>query len=125
MDLTCGPYRTRLLGAMLTYAVVGMASGLAISHLPVPWKYMVALLPMFPALWFASLFARHMGEMDELQRRIQLEALAFGFSAAAVLTLGYGFLQHAGWPIPNWVWVWPLMGTCWLIGKFVAQRRYR
>ena len=125
MESTCGRNRIRLLGAVLTYAVVGAASGIAIGHLPVPRKYVVALLPVLPALWFATLFARHFGEMDELQRKIQLEALAFAFSAAVILTLGYGFLQHAGCPIPNWVWVWPLMGTCWVIGKFVAQRRYR
>jgi hypothetical protein len=125
MDSTCGKNRTRLLGAVLTYAIVAVASGMAIGHLSVPWKYVVALLPVLPALWFATLFARHFGEMDELERKIQLEALAFAFSAAVILTLGYGFLQHAGWPIPNWVWVWPLMGMCWLIGKFVARRRYR
>ena len=125
MDTTCKKNRIRLLGAVFAYAVVGVASGMAVSHLHAPGKYIVALLPVLPALWFATLFARTFGEMDELQRRIQLEALAFAFSAAVILTLGYGFLQHAGLPIPNWVWVWPLMGTCWLIGKFVAQRRYR
>jgi F0F1-type ATP synthase membrane subunit c/vacuolar-type H+-ATPase subunit K len=125
MDSTCGKNRFRLLGAVLAYAIVGFGSGLAVGYLPSPWKYVVAILPVLPALWFATLFARHVGEMDELQRRIQLESLAFAFSAAVILTLGYGFLQHAGLPTPNWVWVWPLMGVCWLIGKFVAQRRYR
>lgn len=125
MDSTCGKNRIRLLGVVFTYAIVGVGSGWAIGHLQAPWKYLVAILPALPALWFAALFARHVGEMDELQRRIQLEALAFGFSAGVILTLGYGFLQHAGLPIPNWIWVWPLMGSCWLIGKLVAQRRYR
>jgi hypothetical protein len=125
MDSTCRKNRIRLLGAILVYAIVGIASGIAATHLLSPWKYIVAALPVLPALWFATLFARHIGELDELQRRIQLESLAFAFSAGVVLTLGYGFLQHAGLPIPNWIWVWPLMGVCWLIGKFVAQRRYR
>ena len=125
MDSTCRKNRIRLLGAILVYAIVGIASGIAATHLLSPWKYIVAALPVLPALWFATLFARHIGELDELQRRIQLESLAFAFSAGVVLTLGYGFLQHAGLPIPNWIWVWPLMGVCWLIGKFVAQQRYR
>ena|ERR1035441_8732854 len=125
MDSTCRKNRVRLLGAVLAYAIVGFGSGMVVSHLPIPWKYVIALLPVLPALWFATLFAHTFGEMDELQRKIQLEALAFAFSAAVILTLGYGFLQHAGLPVPNWVWVWPLMGMCWLIGKVLAQRRYR
>ncbi len=51
--------------------------------------------------------------IDELQRKIQLEGLAFGFVAAAVLTLTYGCLGNAGLPQPNWVWVWPFVGPCW------------
>jgi hypothetical protein len=125
MDSTCRKTRISLLGAVFAYAIVAVGSGMSVGHLQAPWKYVVAILPVLPALWFATLFARNFGEMDELQRKIQLEALAFAFSAAVILTLGYGFLQHAGLPIPNWVWVWPLMGVCWIIGKFVAQRRYR
>ena len=125
MESSCGKTRGRLLVALAAYTAVGLGSGIAVGHLPIPWKYIVAILPVLPAWYFASLFARMFGEMDELQRRIQLEALAFGFSAAAVLSLGYGFLQHAGLASPNWVWVWPLMGVCWIIGKFLAQRRYR
>ena len=64
-------------------------------------------------------------ELDELQRRIQLEGLAFGFTATAVLTLSYGFLQNAGLPQVNWVWVWPVMGACWSLGLAIARRRYR
>jgi hypothetical protein len=48
----------------------------------------VALLPVLPTLWFATLFARNFGEMDELERKIQLEALAFAFSAAVILQDG-------------------------------------
>lgn len=125
MDSACRKTRLRLVGVIAVYAAVAAISGLTATHLSAPLKYIVAALPVLPAMWFATLFARHIGEMDELQRRIQLESLAFAFSAGVVLTLGYGFLQLAGLPIPNWVWVWPLMGVCWLIGKLVAQRRYR
>src|ERR1700690_3742534 len=110
MESPCGKTRGRLLGALAAYTAVGLGSGIAVGHLPIPWKYIVAILPVLPAWYFASLFARMFGEMDELQRRIQLEALAFGFSAAAVLSLGYGFLQHAGLGGPTWAWWGPFMG---------------
>lgn len=40
--------------------------------------------------------------LDELQRRIQLEALAFAFLGTAVLGVGYGSLQNAGLPQIEW-----------------------
>jgi hypothetical protein len=125
MESTCGGNKPQLLAAIFAYAIVGGGSMMAMGHLPAPWKYVVAASPVLPALFFATLYARNIGEMDELQRKIQLESLAFAFSATAILTLGYGFLQHAGLHIANWIWVWPLMGVCWLIGRFLAQRRYR
>ena len=55
----------------------------------------------------------------------QLESLAFGFAGAAALTLTYGFLQNAGLPEVSWIWVWPVMAVCWIIGSLIARRRYR
>lgn len=90
-----------------------------------PWKYAIAVLPVLPALGIPFAVVRYCQAMDELQRRIQLESLAFGFGAAAIATFTYGFLQNAGLPEVSWVWVWPVMGTCWIVGNLVARRRYR
>ena len=114
-----------MLGAILLYCLAGVGAYFAVKYLAAPWKYVISAVPVLPAMYFAILVSRSFQEMDELQRRIQLEALAFGFSASAVLTLGYGFLQHAGLRIENWIWVWPVMGVCFIIGKLLAQRRYR
>ena len=90
-----------------------------------PWKYAIAVLPVLPALGIPFGVVRCCQAMDELQRRIQLESLAFGFGAAAIATFTYGFLQNAGLPEVSWVWVWPVMGTCWIVGNLFARRRYR
>src|SRR5258706_16481163 len=63
-----------------------------------PWKYAIAVLPVLPALGIPFAVVRYCQAMDELQRRIQLESLAFGFAAAAIATFTYGFLQNAGLP---------------------------
>jgi hypothetical protein len=63
--------------------------------------------------------------MNELQQRIQLEALGFSFGATAILTFTYGFLQNVGFSDLNWTWVVPLMIGLWGIGQIVAGRRYR
>jgi hypothetical protein len=80
-----------------------------------PWTYLVG------SPWAVVQYCR---TMDELQLRMQLEALAFGFAAAAMATFTYGFLQNAGLPEVSWVWVWPVMGVCWLVGGLVARWRY-
>ena len=90
-----------------------------------PWKYAIAVLPVLPALGVPFAVVRFCQAMDELQRRIQLESLAFGFAAAAVATFTYGFLQNAGLPEVNWVWVWPVMAVSWIVGVLLARRRYR
>jgi hypothetical protein len=90
-----------------------------------PLKFAIAVMPVMPALGVSLAVVRLLESMDELQRRIQLESLAFGFAAAAVATFTYGFLQNAGLPEVNWVWVWPVMAVSWIVGVLLARRRYR
>jgi hypothetical protein len=89
------------------------------------WKFAIAMLPVLPVLGVPFAVVRFCQAMDELQRRIQLESLAFGFALAAIATFTYGFLQNAGLPEVSWVWVWPVMAICWIDGQLVARRRYR
>jgi len=119
-------YQVRILGATLLYAAALILSIRWLQHNPpAPWKYLIAVLPVLPALAIPFAAARFFAAIDELQRRIQFEGLAFGFVSAAVLTLTCGFLGNAGLPQPNWVWVWPVMGACWAVGLALAYRRYR
>lgn len=118
-------YAFRVAGLMGIYVVVLFASiSVVRAHPTAGWRYAVALLPMLPVIpipWFAIVFLR---EMDELERRIQLEALAFAFVATALTTLAYGFLQTVGLPDVNWVFVWPVLGTFWGLGRLIARRKY-
>jgi hypothetical protein len=130
--LDCAPrganrkYVIRMLVTMSFYLVATFISVRVIKHNPsATWKYAWALLPMIPAVYVPLTVINFLREIDELQRKIQLEALAFAFATSAVLTLSYGFLQNAGLPDLNWVWVWPVMGICWAIGVIVARWRYR
>jgi hypothetical protein len=64
--------------------------------------------------------------LDELQRRIHLEALAGAFAGTAILVSGWGFLEMAGAPAVRWgLWIWPAMSTLWAAGLLIARRRYR
>ena len=64
--------------------------------------------------------------LDELQRKIQLEALALAFIGTGILGAGYGFLLDAGVTSGDWgAFIWPAMVGLWAIGYVVASRRYR
>ena len=68
---------------------------------------------------------RSIRHLDELQQRIQLEALAFAFAGTGLLATGFGFLVNAGLPNIEWgALVWPVMVGLWAIGLGFANRRY-
>ena len=112
--------------AVIAYAAVLIVSIWAINtHPRALWRYPVALLPMLPAAFALVAVVRQIGRLDELQRRIQFEALAFAFAGTALLTFSYGFVENVGFPHLNWFWVWPLMALLWMLGLALATRRYR
>ena len=128
-NLFCRPaakYTATMLAVLSLYAVALVVSLLWLkAGAESPWKYAIAVMPVLPALGIPLAVIRYCQAMDELQRRIQLESLAFGFASAAIVTFTYGFLQNAGLPDVSWVWVWPVMAVCWIVGCLVSRRRYR
>lgn len=127
-DKTDRRYLVELGGAMLAYAVVLLVAMTLVNNTDAGsgWRVPLALVPMVPLVFALFAFVRYLGRMDELQRRVQLEALAFAFGGTALLTFGYGFLQSvAGFPQVNWFAVWPIMAVLWLAGKARADRRYK
>lgn len=89
------------------------------------FQALIVLVPMVPLLFALRAYLRFLGRMDELARRIQLEAIGFAFGAAGMLTLSYGFLEGVGFPRLSYIWVFPLMIALWGGGTAIASRRYR
>jgi len=119
-------YKLRMLLALTAYVVlIGVSAYWLGRNPPLPWKYAIAVLPMLPVLLAPVFVVQLLHSLDELQRKIQLEALGFAFAATALCSLAYGFLENAGLPDLNWVWVWPIMGMFWVVGLLAARRRYR
>lgn len=114
-------------GAMLAYAVVLVVTITLLNNTDPGsgWRVPLALAPMAPVVFALLAFVRYFGRMDELQRRVQLEALAFAFGGTALITFGYGFLQVVGFPQVSWFFVWPIMAALWIVGKVLADRRYK
>jgi len=121
-------YRTQIeFGlAVLAYLMVLVGSVTVLqANRGADWRYYVAVLPVAPAAFVIWLFVRAISRLDELQRRIQMEAFAFSLGTTALVTFGYGFLEGAGMPHLSWTYVFPLMAVLWGVGVAVFRWRYR
>lgn len=120
-------YVLELGGAMVLYAtlLVGAAMVERAVQPEGALKLAVNLAPMIGALAAAWAIMRGLWRMDELQRRIQLDAIALSFVGTALITFGWGFAEGAGLPRLRAFSVWPIMGVLWGLAIPIMQRRYR
>ncbi len=115
----------------------GLGAGLAAAtatilfarfNLPLPLRIVVAVLPLGPSLGYVFAVVRMLRRVDELQRRIQLEAIGFAFAATVIVAMLVDLLAQAKIvPVIHWGWtgLWSVMALLWALGSFVAGRRYR
>ncbi|MFN8093626.1 MAG: hypothetical protein U0599_15690 [Vicinamibacteria bacterium] len=69
-------------------------------------------------------FVRMVRGTDELERRVNQEALSFAFAASLVLVMAWSLLQPALPPLRG-LWVASAMIGAWLLGWNAAVRKYR
>ncbi|MCI0381232.1 MAG: hypothetical protein L0215_26910, partial [Gemmataceae bacterium] len=88
----------------------------------------VALFPLPFFAGFLWVFISGIRSMDELQRKIQLEALAIAFPLAILLLMTLGLLQRAvDLPFEDWSYahVWIYLPLFYFGGVAIASRRYQ
>ncbi len=86
--------------------------------------YLVALAPMIPVIAGAAIIMRRIEGLDELQRRIQVQALGFSAMVTGLGTFAYSLMERVGLPPLALTWVLPLLIALWGIGIFLAKRKY-
>ena len=115
-------------GAVWALSFVAARLGLELTEYGSTGAVLLALLPVpFFAvfLWFLISGVRL---SDELERRIQLEALAFAFPVTMLLLMLLGLLELAtelnrdDWSYRH---VWALLPVIYLAGLVMARRRYQ
>jgi hypothetical protein len=92
------------------------------------WLRIAAALAPMPVAGMALLtIIRGARELDELEKRIQLEALAFAFVLAVLFIMTLGLMELAvtlnrdDWSYRH---VWAMLPTLYLLGLILARRRY-
>ena len=87
---------------------------------------LAALVPIAAWVFLVITLGMAIASLDELQRRIQTEAIAIGFAGTVIVCGGYGLLGLAGiLPALNWGLVIFVMVFMWFIGKMWTLWRYR
>lgn len=125
MDANGKRYLKEFLSAMAGYTLlVPLSVRMLRGHEHTLLGYALAFLPIIPSAFALWAFMRYFRGLDELQRRIQLEAVAFSFLATCFITLTWAFQQNAGLPRFDVSWVAPLLILLWGVGLGIARRRY-
>ncbi|HET6363308.1 MAG TPA: hypothetical protein VFH11_14825 [Gemmatimonadota bacterium] len=115
-----------LTGCLTLISVIGVSWTLDHISLSPPARLALALVPV--ALWAGAIafLVVALRSVDELQRRIQLEALAIAFPAAMLLGMLVEYLQKAGFAQGLAVGdVWPAMFLLYVPAVLFAHWRYR
>ncbi|MDZ4767404.1 MAG: hypothetical protein SGI73_22925 [Chloroflexota bacterium] len=89
-----------------------------------PWRFAIAVLPALPigvGVWF---FIGYLRRMDELQQKIQLEAIGFSSGVTGLINFTIGLLETAGLARQSLIWVFPMLIGFWGLGQIIARRRY-
>jgi uncharacterized membrane protein len=120
-------YARDFTAAIAAYAGVLVGTLIGLRALPDDsfLRYVIAPLPVLPAIGLVIGFVRYLRGIDELQRRIQLEALAIAFGATALVTFCYGFLESAGVPRLSAIWIGPAMVMLWGLSSAFVSRRFQ
>jgi hypothetical protein len=124
-----GPGRLQLFGLAILAGVLMIAVSL-VNRLAAPGpvlRVVLAIVPVLPIAALAWAILRAIQRLDELQRRIQLDAMSAVFVSGIFVAVIYGQLQHAhvGLPDLNWAYFYPVQLVSWTIAYTIASRRYQ
>jgi hypothetical protein len=114
------------LGASVMFLVAIQLLGRFIAdHSEDPAIRWLVALPGIALTAVVAAAMRNLRRMDELERKIHAEAMAFAFLCSILLITSCGFLMVAGVPTLAVPWLSPAMMICWVIGLLLAFQRYR
>jgi hypothetical protein len=93
-----------------------------------PLRVLVAWLPLVPAALYLRTIFRWARSLDEMQRRLQLEALCFGTLGMLFIALAVDLLRLAGFATGltfGWEGYFAFTYFLYIGGLVMANRRYR
>ena len=119
-------YARDFTATMIAYVIIIIASRLILNNIEdSPWRFAIALLPVIPVIFLILAFLRYLAGIDELQQKIQLQAIGFAAGTTGLLTFAYGFLELVGFPQFSTFFIFPMMIMLWGLGLAYFTGRYK
>lgn len=127
MDKLGKGYLLRFGLSMLGYVVVLIISITILNNMDEDnlLRYVVGLAPVVPLIFAFFAYMWFVRQVDEMQRRIQFEAVSIGMALTLLITLTLGFLEVAGFPRVDMIWVPAILIMSWGIGVAIVNQRYK
>ena len=127
--LRAAPVRMNPLPWGITWAVCFLVARftLEVETLPTAARLLVALTPVPLGVVILRVALRAARGLDELEQRIQLEALATAFLLAVMLLMTLGLVERVvALDFENWSYlhVWGILPLLYALGLVRARRRY-
>lgn len=113
--------------SMGLYIVLLIASISVLTHFELPKvaQFVIALIPVIPTVFVLIAVMRALRDSDELQQKIQLQAVTFSAIVTGLITFSYGFLENIRFPHFPTLLVFPLLIALWGIGVGIFSRKYQ
>ncbi len=123
-------YTRELLVSMTAYMLVLFASIWLLKHVQaLPLRAAIALAPVLPIGFAVRAMVRYVRDTDEMQQRIELEAISIATAFVSMLYMTGGFLQSARvidvQASATMIWVFPLVCFSYGLAKAFVARRYQ
>jgi hypothetical protein len=121
-------YTLEMLTAAGIYTAFVFAGAYAVGHMELPrWAVIAAsLAPLLPALLMLRAYATFLNSIDEMQRRIQTDAILISAAVVGFGSFAYGFLEEwAGLPHLPLIWVFPALIGFWGLAACIIRLRYK
>jgi hypothetical protein len=128
---SAGPSDLGILASFLAWLTLYFAARFyleANASLPPGSRLAIAFAPAPVFAWFLWRFIRSVRDADELEKRIQLEALAIAFPLGLLLLTTLGLVQRAvELNFQDWSYnhVWPMFAFFYMGGIVIARHRYQ
>lgn len=117
-------YLIRFGVAVVVYCALLAVALLVGRALDPPWRMLGALIVLPSVVLIVRAVMQYWREADELARSIMVDSLAIGFAVGTPLILVIGVFQAFGLADLSFMWAYALLMASWMLGAFLARRRY-
>lgn len=113
--------------SIIAYVIILIGSGITLKQFELPqvWQVVIALLPVIPIAFVIISITRALRDSDELQQKVQYNAIMFSAVSTGLVTFSYGLLENVGFPSFPTIWVLPMMFMLWGFSLGYFWKKYQ